>query len=66
MGGVSFPKLFNVYIDGLSNIVNKYSTVSTGGYLCEKRINHMLYAGDLCIVSLSSAKLQNLLAIDLW
>ena len=34
------PKLFNIYIDGLSNILNK-SLV--GGSLGGKRINHMLY-----------------------
>ena len=28
-----------------------------------KRINHLLYADDLCIVSLSSAGLQHLLSI---
>ena len=59
-GGVLSPKLFNVYIDGLSNILNN---CTTGGFLGGKRINHMLYADDLCIVSLSSAGLQNLLSI---
>ena len=50
--------LFNIYIDGLSNILNN-STVgdSIGGF----RVNHMLYADDLCIISLSSAGLQQLL-----
>ena len=49
---------FNIYIDGLSDILNN-STVrgSIGGLL----VNHMLYAEDLCIVSLSSAGLQQLL-----
>ena len=50
-GGVLSQQLFNVYIDGLSDILNK-STI--GG----KRINHLLYADDPCIVSLSSAGLQ--------
>ena len=59
-GGVLSPQLFNVYIDGLSNILNK-STI--GGSLGGKRINHLLYADDLCIVSLSSAGLQQLLSI---
>ena len=48
------------HIDGLSNILNK-STL--GGLLGGKRINHLLYADDLCIVSLSSAGLQHLLSI---
>ena len=51
-GGVLSPKLFNVYIDGLSNILNN---CTTSGFLGGKRINHILYADDLCIVSLSSA-----------
>ena len=59
-GGVLSPKLFNVYIDGLSNILNN---CTTGGCLGGKHINHMLYADDLCIVRLSSAELQNLLSI---
>ena len=59
-GRVLSPQLFNVYIDGLSDILNK-STI--GGSLGGKRINHLLYADDLCIVSLSSAGLQQLLSI---
>ena len=59
-GGVLSPQLFNVYIDGLSDILNK-STI--GGTLGGKPINHLLYADDLCIVSLSSAGLQQLLSI---
>ena len=59
-GAILSPKLFNVYIDGLSNIL---INCTTGGFLRGKRINHMLYADDLCIVSLSSAGLQNLLSI---
>ena len=45
-GGVLSPQLFSVYIDGLSDILNK-STI--GGSLGGKRINHLLYADDLCI-----------------
>ena len=59
-GGVLSPQLFNVYIDGLSDILNK-STI--GGSLGGKRITHLSYADDLCIVSLSSAGLQQLLSI---
>ena len=59
-GGILSPKLFNIYIDGLSNILNN-SLI--GGSLGGNRINHMLYADDLCIVSLSSAGLQKLLSI---
>ena len=59
-GGVLSPQLFNVYIDGLSDILNK---PTIGGSLGVKRINHLLYADDICIVSLSSAGLQQLLLI---
>ena len=55
-GGILSPKLFNIYIDGLSNILNN-SLI--GGSLGSKRINHMFYADHLCIVSLSSAGCKN-------
>ena len=54
-GRILSPKLFNIYIDGLSNKLNN-SLIC--GSLGGKRINHMLYADDLCITSLSSAGLQ--------
>ena len=53
-GSILSLQLFNIYINGLSDILNKYSV---GGSIGGKRINHMLYADDLCIVSLSSAGL---------
>ena len=59
-GRVLSRQLFNVYIDSLSDILNK-STL--GGSLGGKRINHLLYADDLCVVSLSFAGLQQLLSI---
>ena len=59
-GGILSPQLFDIYIDGLSDILNKSSV---GGSIGGKRINHMLYADDVCIVSLSSAGLQRLLTI---
>ena len=61
-GGILSPQHANthIYIDGLSDILNKSSI---GGSIGGKRINHMLYADDLCIVSLSSAGLQQLLSI---
>ena len=59
-GRILSPQLFNIYIDGLSDILNKSSI---GGSIGGKRINRMLYADDLYIVSLSSAGLQQLLSI---
>ena len=53
-------QVFNVYIDGLIDILNKSKY---GCSLCGKRINHLLYADDLYMVSLSSAGLQQLLSI---
>ena len=49
-GVILSPKLFNIYIDGLRKILNN-SLI--GGSLGGKRINHMLYADDLCNVSLA-------------
>ena len=59
-GDIFSPKLFNIYIDGLSKLLNN-SLI--GGSLGGKRINHMLYADDFCIISLFSAGLQLLLSI---
>ena len=58
-GGVLSPRLFNLYIDGLSTILNR---CQIGGSIGGKRINHMLYADDICVISLSSRGLQKLLS----
>ena len=57
-GSILSLKEFNIYFDGLSNILNNSFI---GGSLGGKRINHMLYADNICIISLSSAGLQKLL-----
>ena len=57
-GGILSPMLFNIYIDGLSNILNNSIIGDSIGGI---RVNHMLYTDDLCIISLSSAGLQQLL-----
>ena len=54
-GGILLPQLFNIYIDGLSDNLNKSSI---GGSIGGKQINHMLYADDLCIVSVVSDKTE--------
>ena len=59
-GGVLSPLLFDVYVNELSELLNKSGI---GGNLGGTRINHMLYADDICIVSLSSSGLQHLLNI---
>ena len=53
-GGLLSPMLFNVYMDDLSIKLN-LSGIS--GPL----INHLCYADDLCLISLSSAGMQKLL-----
>ena len=59
-GGVHSPLLFNVYVNELSELLNKSGI---GGNMSGTIINHMLYADDICIVSLSSSGLQQLLNI---
>ena len=59
-GGVLSPLLFNVYVNELSELLNKSGI---GGNMGGIIINHMLYADDICIVSLSSSGLQQLLNI---
>ena len=56
-GGVLSPLLFNVhvYVIELSECLNKSGI---GGSLNGTVLNHMLYADDLCNISLSSAGLQ--------
>ena len=50
-GGVLSPLLLNVYVNELSELLNiSGNRGNMGGTL----INHMLYADDICIVSLSS------------
>ena len=57
-GRILSPILFHVYMDDLSIKLNQ-SGISgdIGGHL----INHLFYAGDLCLISLSSAGMQKLL-----
>ena len=59
-GGVLSPILFDVYVNELSELLNKSGIEGNlGGAI----INHMLYADDICIVSLSSSGLQHLLNV---
>ena len=59
-GGVLSPLLFNVYVNDLSVCLNKSGV---GGSMNGTFVNHMLYADDICIISLSSSGLQQLLNI---
>ena len=59
-GGVLSPLLFNVYINDLSI---RLSEIGIGGSIGSKFVNHMIYADDLSVISLSSSGLQSLLNI---
>ena len=59
-GGVLSPLLFDVYVNELSELLNKSGIRrNLGGTI----IDHMLYADDICIVSLSLSCLHHLLNI---
>ena len=49
-GGIISPILFNLYMDDLSLMPN-YSGIE--GYLGTSFVNHLCYADDLCLISLS-------------
>ena len=50
--GIISPILFNVYMDGLSVLLN---SSNIGGQIGYTFLNHLCYADDLCLISLSSA-----------
>ena len=50
-GGILSPMLFNVYMDDLSI---KLTQSGIGGVIGGHLINHLCYADDLCLISLSS------------
>ena len=51
--GIISPIPFNVHMDGLSSNI--------GGQIGHTFLNHLCYADDLCLISLSSAGMQKLL-----
>ena len=57
-GGILSPYLFNVYVDELSEKLNK---CNVGCNLNRLLINHIMYADDLVLISPSSAGLSQLL-----
>ena len=56
--GILLPMLFNVYMDHLSFKLNRSGI---GGNIGGHLINHLSYADNLCLISLSSAGMQKLL-----
>ncbi len=59
-GGILSPKLFIVYMDDFS--VNLNDT-NIGCHINGTKCNHISYAEDLCLISISSAGMQRLLNI---
>jgi hypothetical protein len=57
-GGVLSPWLFNLYMDKLSIELSK---LNIGARLAGRIMNHLGYADDLCIMSLTSCGMQRLL-----
>ena len=59
-GGYISPMPFNLYMDDLSL---KLTCSGIGGYKEIFFINHLCYANELCLISLSSSGMQHLLNI---
>ena len=59
-GGIYSPISFNMYMDDLSIALNNSGI---GGYLGDVFLNHLWYAKDICLISLSSSGMQQLLNI---
>ena len=57
-GGIVSSMLFNLYMDDLNL---KLNCSGIGGYIGTSFINHLYYADDLCLISLSSSGMQHLL-----
>ena len=57
-GGIIFPILVNMYIDDLSIALNNSGIE---GYLGDAFLYHLCYADDICLISLSSSRMQQLL-----
>ena len=58
-GGILSPKLFIVYMDGLSDQLNN-SNIG-GNFGSGQLVNHIRYADDMCLLSFSLAGMQKLL-----
>lgn len=59
-GGILSPLLFNVYVNDLSTLLNN---MNIGGSIDGELLNHIFYADDLCLLSLSTAAMQHLLSL---
>jgi len=61
-GGILSPKLFNIYVNVLSEQLN---SVMVGCCLNGKIINHLYYADDLVLLSPSAFGLQKLIYMNI-
>ena len=59
-GGVLSPYLFCIYMDNLSNKLNNQNV---GCFVGSRKINHLMYADDLVIISPSASGLNKLLKV---
>ena len=59
-GGILSPLIFNIYINNLSLTLSK---TNIGCRLGGRLISHIVYADDLCILSMSPCGIQTLLNI---
>ena len=59
-GGILSPMLFNIYLNDLSVLLNNSNI---GGKIGGILANHLSYADDMCLISLSSHGMIQLLNI---
>ena len=59
-GGILSPKIFALYMNGLTDeLSNSYA----GCYINDKCINHIMYADDICLMAPTATAMQNLLDV---
>ena len=61
-GGVLSPKMFAIYIDDLSLDL---ATCTSGCYIDDQFMNHIMYADDICLLAPSAIGLQRMLDVCL-
>ena len=59
-GGVLSPSLFSLYMDDLSR---KLDSVQSGCFVGSSLLNHLMFADNLCVFSLSVKGLQKLVNV---
>ena len=59
-GGILSPKLFSLYMNDLSILLNN---CNLGGKIGGQLLNHLIYADDVCLISLSAHAMQEMINI---